>query len=547
MRRPLHRTAGILLAAGVALAAAAPFVRAARTPRPRAAWDGEYRGYVAVVEGIERPDLVVRPGDGRVPTRERTALRRARRALRRQARRRRRHPARGSLLLPVAPGRQHPRLSRRFLRRVAIVTRLLVVDDRETPVAGARVFRYTDPSFYAVNTGEDGARLFDAWRYLPWSYPAMSAIGDAALHLGYWRDRSFAPVAALPAEWDWRHAFFTPGARNVPSPPLEYVGRTDDAGVIEAVCGIFTLRDRKRFPRAIVPSAIRVGYVILAPGYLPAFTERRFVAGGVRETRTVHLLRAPDAPVFTSVAWRATRQLVDGMRLSGRTPEEVLAEVDRLLDSLAPEFARVEERAREAARARARALLIDRLVRRAGAFLRVPLARAAHEATPADASRAFRLAVALAPAAVAGPVRWGRGLDDGEREARRLLEELVRHHPRFLPAWKALDRLLALAGEPETVRLARIERMLREAPFDPWARARAGTFLLHQGRPVEAFDHLRYARIGEPRLGGDTELGRALYSYWWSLGLPEKAGFYAYLLGGNVPEAPEVRPPGGLP
>ncbi len=544
MRGVPGRFLATLFGVGVLLAAGTVPARAGRVPRPRAAWDGEYRGWVAVVDGIERPDLVVRPGDGRAPGDERTAIRRARRALRR---RRRRAGAAGPRLLPVAPAHQHGRLSRRFLRRHAVVTRLLVVDDAETPVAGARVFRYTDPSFYAVNTGEDGARLFGAWRYLPWSYPAMDAIGDAALHLGYWRDRGFAPVAALPPDGDWRAAFFTPGVRPVPQPPLEYVGRTDDAGVLEATCGIFALRDRKRFPRAVVPTAIRVGYVVLAPGYLPAFTERRFVAGGVRERRTVHLLRAPDAPLFTSIAWKATCRLADGMRLAGRAPADVLAEIDRLVRRLAPELARVPGEVREATRRRARARLLDRLVRRAGPGLRAPLARAALDATPGDPSRAFRLAVALAPAAVAGQVPWGRGLDAGEREARGILEDVVRRRPRFLPAFPALDRLLRLAGEAEDVRRAHLERMLREAPFDPWARGRVGATLLRRGRAVEAFDHLRYARIEEPGLGGDEELGRALAAHWWRLGLPEKAGFYAFLLGGTVPEAPAVRPRGGLP
>ena len=533
-----------LLGAGLLLAVGMFPLRAARAPRPRAAWDGEYRGYVAVVGEIERPDLVVRPGDGRVPADERTAIRRARRTLRR---RRRHADSAGPRLLPVAPGRQHRKLSRRFLRRHAVVTRLLVVDDTETPVAGARVFRYTDPSFYAVNTGEDGARLYGAWRYLPWSYPAMDAIGDAVLHLGYWRDRGFAPVAALPPDGNWRQAFFTPGVRPVPQPPLEYVGRTDDAGVLEAACGIFALRDRRRFPHAVVPTAIRVGYVVLAPGYLPAFTERRYAAGGVREARTVHLLRAPAAPLFTSIAWKATCRLADGVRLEGRSAAEILAEVDRLVDRLEPELARVPEGTREAVRRRARARLLDRLVRRAGPGLRIPLARAAHEATPGDASRAFRLAVALAPAAVAGDVPWGRGLDRNEREARAILEDLVRRRPRFLPAFPALDRLLRLAGEPDEVREPHLARMLREAPFDPWARGRMGGLLLRRGRAVEAFDHLRYARIEEPGLGGDEELGHALVAHWWKLGLPEKAGFYAFLLGGTVPEAPAVRPRGGLP
>ncbi len=545
MRGAPGRFLATVLGAGLLLAAGAGLARAARAPRPRAAWDGEFRGYVPLVREIERPDLAVRPGDGRVPSNERTAVRRARRALRR---RRRARPGRaGPRLLPVAPGRQRKRLSRRFLRRTAVVTRLLVVDDEETPVPGARVFRWTDPSFYAVNTAGDGARLYGAWRYLPWSYPAMDAVGDAALHLGYWRDRSFAPVAALPPDGDWRSAFFTPGVRSLPQPPLEYVGRTDDAGNLSATCGIFALRDRRRFPRAVVPTAIRIGYVVLAPGFLPGFTERRFVAGGVRETRTVHLLRAPGAPLFTSAAWGATCRLVDGLRLEGRDPARLLAAVDRFLGNLDGELARVAEDARERVRRQARALLLDRLARRAGPGLRVPLARAARDATPGNPSRAFRLAVALAPAAVTGEARWGRGLDAGEREARGILERLVRRRPRFLPAFPALDRLLRLAGEPDTVRRTLLERLLREAPFDPWARGRVGAFLLRRGRAVEAFDHLRYARIEEPGLGGDDELGRALVSYWWRLGLPEKAGFYAFLLGGTVPEAPAVRPRGGLP
>ncbi len=67
-------------------------------------------------------------------------------------------------------------------------------------------------------------------------------------------------------------------------------------------------------------------------------------------------------------------------------------------------------------------------------------------------------------------------------------------------------------------------------------------FQLKAGRDAEAFDNLRYTYMALPGLGGDRELALALSAFYWRMGLPEKAGAYAWLLTGRVPEDPFVRP-----
>jgi hypothetical protein len=66
---------------------------------------------------------------------------------------------------------------------------------------------------------------------------------------------------------------------------------------------------------------------------------------------------------------------------------------------------------------------------------------------------------------------------------------------------------------------------------------------LEAGRPIRAFDHLRYTFMTSPGVGGDGELARELGDYFWRLGLPEKAGTFLWLRTGRPPEDPFVRIP----
>lgn len=128
-------------------------------------------------------------------------------------------------------------------------------------------------------------------------------------------------------------------------------------------------------------------------------------------------------------------------------------------------------------------------------------------------------------------------------EAERLLAAAAEADPRFLPSYRLRDRLLARRGAGDDERRRSVERLLAASPFDPWARARLAVFRLRAGREAEAFDHLRYTYMAIPGLGGDRELALALSAHYWRVGLPEKAGAYAWLLTGRVPEDPFRRPP----
>ncbi|MBP7147799.1 MAG: hypothetical protein KBD01_09655 [Acidobacteria bacterium] len=502
---------------------APPAARATRGPT--VVYDGEYGGYVPIVAGIERPDLVARPESGRAPTSARLAVRRARRGLRAERR---------DAQAP-APPRQP---TKRWVRRQAITTTLWVLDSNGNPLPGARVFRYHDPSFYAVNDDESGARLFGAYRYLPFSFPAATALEEIALHDEDWGDAGYAPVTAPSPDIDEHANPFLRDPRD-PQPPVEYVGTTGPGGALTTSAGVFNLRDVSRFPRAVVPDRIRIGYVVVAEGYVPGFSEKPFTSGGVREERTVMLLLAPDNALVGSTAYAAALARADALDATdAAATADVLRHLDQIAASLDDVLPLVAPDNRDAARAAALARIAGRVYRRAGATHRLALATRAADAAP-SAARLHRVARELVAAADRGETT----LAEAEEVCRRAL----RASSRFAPAYRLLDDLLVrrAAGAPERTALAR--RLVSAHPFDRWARARLAALTLQAGRDIEAFDHLRYTWSAAPGLGGDRELARRLADHYWRLGLPEKSGAYLWMLSGRVPEDPRRRLPEAVP
>ncbi len=543
MPRTPARPARSALAAVLALLLLVPSpaipTAVAAAPQVTLLFDSEFGGYVPVVGGIERPDLSVRKNDGRAPESAKKALKRAKRGVRREE-----YPAGpGPLLVPrAAPARQ---VSRRWLRREAIATELLVLDGEGRPVEGARVYRYSDPSFYGVNQDSTGARLFDTWRLLPMPFPGRVAVDFVAAHEGYWRALEWAPVREITPNID---ADYNPWTRAASSsrPPVELVGATDPAGHLRVVSGLFNLRDERRFPRAVVPGALRLGFLVVADGYRATVSEKRFTKGGTFENRTLQLLEAPDHALFTSPDWRAALRLADDVTLDGKTAPDLEEDVNALMQPLVLPLARVPGTSRDAAWTEALARLWERLGTRAPGARQLEFGRRALALTPDDGTRLFRVALLLAAAEgiSAGdalgkePVAASAALE----EAEALLARAIDRQPRLLPPYRLLDHLLARRGARDDDRRAVVNRLLRESPFDPWGRARLAVFQLRAGRDAEAFDHLRYTYMAIPGLGGDRELARALSAHYWRVGLPEKAGAYAWLLTGRVPEDPFVRP-----
>ncbi len=506
-------------------------------------YDAEFGGYVPVLGGIERPDLAVDEGFGRVPESAKKALRRARS----RARHDRLPEARSRANVLPGPGDAARKVSRRWQRRTAITTEFLVLDTAGQPISGARIYRYLDPSYYVVNQDSGGARLYDAWRFMPFPFPGPVASSTVTALEPYWRQLEFAPVAELTANIDADHnPWSRPGA--APAPVVELVGRTNESGMLRTVSGAFNLRDARRFPHAVVPDAMRLGFVIVADGFLPGTTERRFAGGGTFENRTVQLLEAPDHAVFTSGEWLTALRAIDVLGpIEDRPVEHFEPEIARVAGTLEPALASVAETDRQVAQREAEARLWERLGRRLAYTHQLGVARRAVALTPQSAARLYRLALLLAHDA---------GVDSGAAaprdailpaaqlvEAEAVLRRAVTASPRFAPAYRLLDDLLVRRGADPEERRTLVNRLLHETPFDPWARARMAVLLFRIGRDAEAFDHLRFTYMTLPGLGGDRELALALSAYYWRLGLPEKAGAYAWLLTGRPPEDPFARPP----
>ncbi|MDH3285104.1 MAG: hypothetical protein OEQ13_10220 [Acidobacteriota bacterium] len=540
----------------VAVLAAAAFSISAAMAReePRIVYDSEFQGYVPVVAGVERPDLVTAHGAGRAPDSIKQALKLARRGLRTEAREAARR-SKSSRRRGDGGGPLH--LSRRWLRRHAVSTELEVLGASSRPVENARVYRFIDPAFYPVNEDENGARLFGAYRFLPYPFPALAALRAVRLHEETWLDEQMLPVLAGHPDIDQTQNPWLAEFRAAPAVPIEFVGRTNLAGRLSTICGVFNLNDEKKFPRAIVPETIRIGYVVMADGYQPAFTEKSFEHGGVSDQRRVRLLESRDAEVFLSLSYQAAQRVVDAIDVSASRPfAEINLELRRIVEDLEDVVARLPEHSRDATRGEAGARLASRLYRKAAPVHLPALARLASALTPDDPARLSRLASeraaqqggAPSASAEAADSENGTGVSqrvESMQDVESSLREVVARTPGFLPAYALLDATLVERGASETERRKPLRQLLRLHPFDRWGRARLAVSLLKSGKTVEAFDHLRYTWMMVPRLAGDDELGRTLADHYWRLGLTEKAGIFARLLTGKDPEDPSVRVRGG--
>lgn len=503
----------------------APSATIAARRDPAVVYDSDYAGYVPIVDEIQRPDLVTRRDQGRVPETLAAAIKRTRRAL--SSRRARAGWA-------FAPPPREPRGgrggSRRWQHRQAVTIDLTVLDAHDRPIPDAEVFVASDPSFYAVNDDGLGARLFGSYRYLPYSYASETALADLLAHARYWRELRFAPVRQVTPNIDQRR---NPWLRDgVPSatPPLEFIGQTNTVGALQLVSGVFNLLDVRRFPRAIAPGAFQLVVLVLADGFTPTVATWRYTAGGTRDNRTITLLDAPARELFARDAWQRARWQADRIAIdpAAVAPDPTaLAQLDeQLADCLAlldTDTLRLAEQQREGARHAAAAALWDRVAAHAPAAWQVALLQRALD-LEVDPMRHYRLGRSLLAA----------GRDD---EARRQFRAALELAPRFRPAYVALDQALTAAHDaPARQRLA--AAAYRLWPFDRWARARLASFALRANRPGEAFDHLRYTWSAAPGLGGDRELAESLFDYYWRLGLTEKAGSYLWLYSGQPPEDP---------
>ncbi len=498
---------------------------------PQVVYDSEFQGYLPIVGGIERPDLAASRPEGRLPSVARKARRRARRRLRREASR------------PwQIPGPRSSPLRR--LERRSVMTELLVYDSDEQPLLGARVYRYTDPSFYAVNEDEHGARLFAAYRYLPRSYPAARALADIRRLEEIWLDRPLeVTLPAFPVPDQWHNPWARENANDT-NPPLEFVGTTDLHGRLHIVTPLFATRERKLFPQAIVPRTLRLGLVVVSDGYLAGLSEREYSRGGVREERTITLLPGRAHRVLAAPAFSVARRLFSRIDLSAQHRfEEIEAQIVRIAETLNTLALPYPEDERQRILDEARARLIARVQARAETPHRIPLARWILRLTPDSPVRKFRLARELAAidrydghAGSAAPEET-----PSEREAASLLQDALRRDPDFLPAARLAEELLRRRGPETARRRALLQQLFERHPFDRYLRARLASLAFNAERPVEAFDHLRYTFSAIPGLGRDPTLARALADYSWRLGLPEKAGTFTWLLTGRVPEDPFVR------
>lgn len=487
---------------------------------PAAVYDGDFAGYVPIVGGIERPDLVVDPDDGTVPRSLAATIRRTKRRL--------------------VDGQVKPDLSRRrttlgprrpsawWLRRWSTRIDLTILDQHQQPVPGARVYLASDPSFYAVNDAEDGARLFGTHRYLPYPYPMEQFLADVQRYDQIWRQHGDQPVARVALDVDQQHNTWRRPGGALATPAVEWAGNTNDAGALQVVSGVFNITNRARFPRAVAPSALRLNLIVVAEGYELGMGSWRFSRPGVRESHTIVLLRSADFELFGRPAWQRALSLVDAIPLAATTTVENLqASLATLLALLDTDLRRLPVERQTEVKRHLLARLWDRLGQRADPTLRPPLARAAWLSEPTPA-RALWLAEATSIAAT-------------DEETESLLRRAIETDAGFAPAYLALDTRLAARGTDFEERMQRLEPLLALRPFDRSLRGRLAALALTRGRIGEAFDHLRYTWSCEPGLGGDRELAENLFDYYWRSGLTEKAGSYLWMLTGVSPEDPTSR------
>lgn len=490
---------------------------------PAVVYDSDYSGYVPIADGIQRPDLVTRRNDGRVPETLSKSLKRARRTLAGRTQQR------GWAYASYRQQREAPQpASRRWQKRQGVTLDLNVEDGHGRPIAGARIFMATDPAFYAVNDDGFGARLFGSYRYLPYSYSDATMLEDVLAHESYWVDLRHAPVQQLTADIDQRRNPWLRDGAPVSTPPLEFVGMTNDSGGLQLVSGIFNLLDPKRFPLATAPRAFRVMVCVVADGYLPSVQSWRVERGGLRQARGVSLLEATDKAVFAGDAWKSMQRQLEAIPLDGtRAVDEVAADLSSALSVLATDLMRMDQDQQSLCRSRAEARAWEQLSRRAPIERQIEFLQRAIDAEP-TAARYYRLGSVLTAAT-----------DTAAAEA--AFSQALELSPRFRPAAAALDARLIARRAGKSERRSLIERCFRLAPFDRWARARLAALSLSSGRANEAFDHLRYTWSSAPGLGADRELAESLFNYYWRLGLVEKAGSYLWMVSGSPPEDPSLQ------
>jgi hypothetical protein len=533
--RPAHLTwllATLLLFAGPSQAA-----RKADHP-PQLVHDGDYGGYVAIVEGIQRPDLTA-DDEGRVASTREQAIKNFRRNLRRLAKGGDgvgRHP------VPHAgvPGRMGGRRQRRWERSVGIRMELFVFDHAGHPVEGARVFRYHDPSFYAYNVGREGGRLVDSYRLRPFPFPSTAAREVLRTYHERWIDAGAFPVTTADPNFDLENNPWVRWFRAESLPPLEYVGATDATGRLETVSGVFNLLRKERFPHATMPRSVRIGHLIVADGYLLAEVLSRCREGGLTETRNVTLERAPGHALLSSRAMAAAVATAEvaGAR-AAEDPDGARSTLDTLLDGLTVPGALVPPDEREGSLRLGRARLLRAAASRAPLPAREGLLRRALEEDPGSAHLHHQLALTLA--AMRGVYAYGSSVgaaapDEVLAQAEVEALEAIRLGPKLAPAYSLLDRLLEHRAAPVTERAGYLEALLRQSPFDRWARARLATLALNRDAANVAWEHLPFTWAAGTHLGVDIPLARSLADYYRRQGLPEKAGYYGFAATGHVPE-----------
>jgi hypothetical protein len=546
MRRTLPFSAALLVLLALAAPAEAKKDRT-EIPEPRFLYDGEFGGYVALVGGIQRPDLTA-DETGRVAESREEALR----IYREKAGKEIPPEPLGPHVLRRSPepekmGWRARRRYRRWQKKVGITTEIWVHDRFGVPVEGAPVFRFHDPSFYAWNQSRDGARLVDGYRMRPRPFPSERALALLEAYLERWVDAGAYPVAASRPDYDLSDNPWVRWFRAESLPPLEYVGRTDGDGHLVAVSGVFNLLREESFPRATMPRAVKVGYVVAAEGFLPEVSLERFKEGGARETRHLALAESADHELLTSSQYLAA--VAGGGELGstgGSDPEERDEKLTGLLASLELSGARVAPEEREAAVARAKARILRAAASRAPLDERESLLRWALRFQPRSAHLHHQLGLTLAALEGLYPYEMtvstappSPRLQEAEQEARMAIELA----PVFAPAYALVDRLAAKRGAPAEERAALLDGLLEANPYDRWARSRAASLALRDGHPTRALQHLPYTWSAGTRFGIDLSLALALAEYYRELGLPEKAGYYAFTTSGRVPEDAETAYP----
>jgi hypothetical protein len=520
-------------------------------PDPQLVYDGEYGGYVAIVEGIQRPDLTA-DETGRVAESKEQALRIFHEKAGQEPAG---EPLARHLLLyapkPEKKGWRAKRRYRRWVKKVGLSTELYLHDRYGVPVEGALVFRFHDPSFYAWNLSRGGGRLVDGYRMRPRPFPAETAQRLLETYLDRWVDAGAFPVAAGRADFDLEDNPWVRWWRAESLPPLEYVGRSDADGHLVAVSGVFNLLREDEFPMATMPRAVRVGYLVVAEGFLTEVSVERFTEGGVKESRHLALAESHDHELTTSSQYRAAVAAAAELGAAGGPSSEVDHEardetLRGLLASLELSAPRVDPEHRETVLLRAQQRVLRAAAARAPLGSREDLLRWALSLEPGSAHLHHQLGLTLAALEGVYPYEMTAAtreptprLREAEQEA-RLAVELA---PAFAPAYALADRLAALRGAPAGEREALLAGLLEANPYDRWARARAATVLLRDGRPNRALQHLPYTWASGSRYGVDLPLALALAEYYRDQGLPEKAGYFAFTTSGRVPEDPETAYP----